>query len=82
MLATVGVVGGHLRDRADAPVAWVREEVRDHLVPLGVDAGRQRACLRDELVDAGDVEALRELLLVAQEDGHVVPESRSTWTTG
>ncbi len=58
---------------ADAPVACVREEVCDHLVTLGGDVGRQRACLRDELVDSGDVEALGELLLVAQEGGHVVP---------
>ena len=51
----------------------VRQEVRDHLEALGLDGGRDRARRRDQLVDRGDVDALRELLLVAQERRDVVP---------
>ena len=65
----LGSSAGHLADRADAPVARVREEVGDHLEALRRDAGGHRALGVDEMVDGGHVDALRELLLVAQERG-------------
>ena len=71
------------RDHADATVARVREEVGHHLEALGGDAGGTGRVDVDELVDGGHVEALRELLLVAQEGARRrATTSRSTYTTG
>ena len=66
-------VGRHLRDHPDAPVARVREEVGDHLEALRRDAVGEEARFVDEVVDGGDVHALREALVVAEERGDVVP---------
>ncbi len=73
MVATSGSAGGNLADRSDATVARVREEVRDHLVAFGCHAGRHDAVLVDEMVDGGQVDTLREALVVTQEHRHVVP---------
>ena len=73
MLAIRGSAAGTWAISADAPVARVREEVGDHLEPLGVDARWHDARGVDEVVDRGHVEALRELLLVAEERGDVAP---------
>ena len=51
----------------------MRQEVGDHFVALALHTVGQRALDVDEMVDGGDVDALRELLLVAQERGDVVP---------
>src|SRR5712692_6207196 len=64
---------GNLADRPDTPVAGMGEEVRHHLEPLTDDAVGNVASSVDEMVDCGDIHALRELLGVAEVLGHVVP---------
>ncbi len=68
-----GVAVRHLGDRPDAAVARVRQEVGHDFVALGGDPRRNRACTVDEVVHRGHVDALAELLLVAQVPREVVP---------
>ncbi len=52
----------------------VRQEVRHHLVPFRADGGGHRTRFVDEMVDRGHVDALAELVLVAEEGREVVPD--------
>ena len=71
-----GSTSGNLDTHPNAPASGEIEQVDDNLETLGHDVGRQRPCHVVEIVDAGQVDAHREPVVVERLDEREVLADR------